>query len=427
MNICAARMLEHTKNKMYRFLRFTEKYTKVDMVYLAKGGAWLTFGNVIASGSGFLLSISFANLLPKEVYGQYKYILSIASLFSITTLQGMENAITQAVAKNNENTFVVGLKTKLRWGVAGSILSLGFSLYYGVHKNQEFSLAFLIVAVFMPFMDSFSLYSSFFNGKKEFKKIAILNIVSQIVSISAMILTVFVTAKVYWIVAAYFVPITFIRLVFIQYILRHLDRSSISDGQSVRYGRNLSLLSILATVTKSIDQVIVYTFASTTALAIYSVAVAPVKELQNVLKNIGPLSMPKLANKGLEEIQKTLLAKIFKLFFIVAVIVVLYIGTIPYFYRIFFPQYLESIRYSQLFSLNLLFYPFLLINTVLTAQMKQKELFISGLSSSVVYLILLFPLTYFYGVVGVIITYILNSLFGTLISLYLFKKAKTSS
>lgn len=419
-------MLENVRSKIYRWLRFTEKYTKVDMVYLTKGGAWLTLGNFVAGGSGFLLSVCFANLLPKEVYGQYKYILSIASLFSITTLQGMENAITQAIAKGKEKTFVAGLKTKMKWGMAGAVISLGFSLYYFIHKDVNFSLAYLVVAFFLPFMDSFSLYNSFFNGKKEFKKITILNIISQVISIASMIATVFLTTKLYWIVAAYFIPNTFIRLFFVNRILKKIDQSTACDEQSVKYGKNLSWLSVLGTITKTIDQVIIYNFVNTAALAVYSIAVAPVKELQNIVKSIDPLSLPKLAERSLVEIQKTLLAKIFKLFLIVAVIVVLYIITIPYFYQIFFPKYIDSIRYSQLFSLNLLFYPFILINTALTAHIKQKELFISGLSSSIFYLAILAPLTYLLGLSGVILTYILNNLFNTLVNLYLFKKAKAS-
>src|SRR5689334_12787395 len=71
-----------------RLLRWSERYMKTDMVYLAKGSFWLTLGQVAASASGLLLVIGFANLLPKEVYGTYKLILSLAGIIASFSLTG---------------------------------------------------------------------------------------------------------------------------------------------------------------------------------------------------------------------------------------------------------------------------------------------------------------------------------------------------
>ena len=87
--------MEKIKIKAYNLLRWSEKWTKTDMIYLARGGFWLTLGQVISSLSAFLLAIAFANLLPKETYGEYKYILSIASILAIPTLTGMAFLKTQ--------------------------------------------------------------------------------------------------------------------------------------------------------------------------------------------------------------------------------------------------------------------------------------------------------------------------------------------
>ena len=37
-------MINKIKNRIYNILRQSEKYTQTDMVYLAKGGFWLTLG-----------------------------------------------------------------------------------------------------------------------------------------------------------------------------------------------------------------------------------------------------------------------------------------------------------------------------------------------------------------------------------------------
>src|SRR5690606_14131318 len=74
----------NTWNKIRLFLihwlRQSEKYTKVDMVYLASGNFWLTTNRVVGIGTGFMLTLAFANLLPPEIFGQYKYILALAGI-----------------------------------------------------------------------------------------------------------------------------------------------------------------------------------------------------------------------------------------------------------------------------------------------------------------------------------------------------------
>ena len=57
-------MIQKIRNKAYNVLRWSEKYTKTDMLYLAKGGSWFTVGQVVSSSSVLLLAIAFANLLP---------------------------------------------------------------------------------------------------------------------------------------------------------------------------------------------------------------------------------------------------------------------------------------------------------------------------------------------------------------------------
>ena len=69
-------MINFIKEKIYKLLRKSEKWTHTDMIYLAKGGFWLTLGQIISSVSSFALAVAFANFLPKEVYGNYKYIIS---------------------------------------------------------------------------------------------------------------------------------------------------------------------------------------------------------------------------------------------------------------------------------------------------------------------------------------------------------------
>ena len=135
-------MTSNIKLRFYKLLRLSEKYTKTDMVYLTKGTFWLTLGQIISSASSFILAIAFANLLPKETYGVYKYILSIVSILNISTLSGINTAITQAVARKYEGSVIPAIKMKIYWGLFGSLASLILAGYYYFQGNITLTISF---------------------------------------------------------------------------------------------------------------------------------------------------------------------------------------------------------------------------------------------------------------------------------------------
>ena len=89
------------KAKITSFLLWSQKYTKADMLYIAKGGFWVMFGQGMNAILSLGLLVAFANFLPKETYGTYRYILSIAGMLSIFTLTGMNSAVSRSVARGS--------------------------------------------------------------------------------------------------------------------------------------------------------------------------------------------------------------------------------------------------------------------------------------------------------------------------------------
>ena len=158
-------MVKKAKKLIYNLLKKSEKFTGTDNVYIAKHGAFLTLGNIIGIISSFLLSIAFAQLLPKETFGQYKYILSIMSLLAIFSLEGMNKAIIRSVAMGIEGVFKSGLKTKIKWSLIGSILSIGLAIFFWFRGNVEFTISFLIISLFLPIIKGSASFEAYLSGK----------------------------------------------------------------------------------------------------------------------------------------------------------------------------------------------------------------------------------------------------------------------
>src|SRR5581483_9763038 len=96
-------------------LKQLEKYTKIDMLYLTRGGFWAAVSQITLSGATLLLTVAFAHYLSKDTYGQYKYILSVANILKILILSGIGGAALQSIARGYEGTLNYAFWQNIKW------------------------------------------------------------------------------------------------------------------------------------------------------------------------------------------------------------------------------------------------------------------------------------------------------------------------
>ncbi len=404
-------MINKLKTKAYNFLRWSEKYTKTDMIYLTKGGFWLGFGNIISSFSGFLLAIAFANLLPKETFGIYKYVLSIASILSIATLSGMNTAIVRAIAKGYDGTYAEALQTKIRWGMWGGLAGLFISLYYYLNGNIELTISFLIVSLFTPFMDSLNLYSAYLNGKKDFKSISNYGMSIKILSSLSIFILLLFTSNLLILLFVYFLSNTLLRLLFtILTAKKHKTDTIKKDNETISYGKHLSLVNAVNTGATQIDSILIFQFLGVVELAIYSFAMVVPEQIKSFLKNINILILPKFSENKHNITKKDLNKKILIFTAILTPFLAISILVLPFVFKIFFSNYTESVFYGQLLILSMIVFPIGSIGvSYLNAMKKQKELYQYNLFSSIT-LIGFLLLGVNFGLIGVVSAKILQRL-----------------
>ncbi len=411
------------KNSAFRSLKWLERYTKTDMIYVAKGGFWLGIGQFVASGSAFLVSLALSNLISPETFGLYKYVLSIYSLLAISTLSGMDSAVTQAISRGFDGTFIVGVREKVKWGFWGSVLSALLSIYYFSQQNSILGICFLIISAFVPFIESLDMYNSLLWAKKLFDAQSGYGVIKKIISLVSITVTVFLTKNLYILVAVYFISILIPNyFIYLRVIKKNIDNEKI-DSEAIGYGKNLSTINIIRLISNELDKILVFHYLGAVNLAIYSLAMAPTDQIKGLLKNVNSLAFPQLARRNSEEIKKVFKSRILILSGITISIVIAYIIAAPVFYKIFFPKYLDSIIYSQIISLSLVggvlisfFY------TILESQKAQKELYQYNLYESIVGILILFPFIFYFGIWGAISSRIINRIIFTVLGYNLVKK-----
>jgi O-antigen/teichoic acid export membrane protein len=418
--------MQPLKTKLYQFFRWSEKYTKTDMVYLASGGFWLGLGQFFSSLSVLLLAIAFANLLPKETYGTYQYILSMASIVGVFSLTGMNTALAQAVARGIEGIVKKAFWIQMKWGLIMFFVSLAASVYYFIQGNQILAVSFLIIGSFSPLLNSANSYSAFLNGKKDFKKITKYNIASIVSSNLLLLLTVLLTKNPLVLVLVYFASNTAINVYFylktIEAVKTERDTGQNEISETVSYGKHLSLMNIITTIAHYLDGPLVFHFLGAANLAVYSLAVAPPEQIKALFKNVSALALPKFSSQAKEAIKKTINNKVLVLGTSIAVAVLFYILIAPLAYKIFFPKYLSSVFYSQIYALSVIAITIYLPFTALLGQMATKQLYLFNFWTSLFQILLLVIFVYFWGIWGAIISRIVSRFLNLAISLILLKK-----
>ena len=419
-------MIKKLQQIIYNLLKKSEKFFQTDMIYLAKGGFWLTLGQIVSSLSSFLLAIAFANLLPKETYGTYKYVLSLVGILSIFTLSGMNTSLTRSVARGFEGSLKPILKEKIKWGSIGSLVSLGIAAYYYLNGNLTLTICFVITAVFLPLMDPLGIYVSFLNGRKNFKLSTKYQAWSRVIATILMILILIFTKNIFLILFTYFIFYTTCRFIFLKITFKKQRPNSEKELGTISYGWHLSLIKVISLIANNLDKIVLWHLLGASSLAIYSMSTAAPNQIKSFLQKIYTLIFPKFSKQKYIVLQKTIPKKapIFSGFLIITIAI--YILICPYIFKIFFPRYLESINFSKIFILSFISMPgAFFINAFLAHNMK-SEIYIIRIGVPLFKIILIFILTPIYGILGVILSYIMSGIFSLILSFILFNRKSSS-
>ena len=408
------------KYRLATLLRFSERYTKTDMVYLAKGGSWLSFGQGINMLVGFAVSLAFANFFPKESFGTYKFILSAVALIGVFSFLDIGTAVTQAVARGFGNSLRQGFRANLKWGFGVFLAGLALSGYYYIQGNTLLSFSFLAAGILTPITASPGLYGAYLMGEKDFRRSTLYGLIRNIFPAAALVSTLFFTQSLVVIIAVYFLSATLISLILYRATLHaYKEENKNEDSGLVSYAGHLGVMGIIGQVADNLDKILVFHYLGAAPLAIYAFAVAPVEQLQSGKKILNALILTKLSERSFKDLQKSAPRRVWMLSLYALVLVGIYVPLIPYFYKFFYPQYLDSVFYSQIYSLTLFGVIGSVLDSHLVAHKKKKELYISRTINPILKIALCFLLIPPFGLMGLVMTHVLVRLVNGLLSYYL--------
>lgn len=407
--------------------------SKTDVRYVLSGSFWLVLGRVLTSGIGFFVTVAFANLLNPELFGTYKYIITIAGITAALSLNGMGGAIHRSISRGEQNVIPSMFKKAIFWGLPASTICLGAGIYYLYMDNQTLGYSLIIIAATNPLLSALGMSKNFFIASGHFKLAAIYHTI-RFVSKSLVVVTVLYLSsnlesealRIVLIVFSYFISgVVFDYLTYLHSIkVMGISRDDTHSEPTLRYAKHLSLLGAAQLIVGQLDQLLLWHFSGPVALATYTIASGPTRELRTISENMNNVIFPKISQKNINDAKTTVKRRSMHFFLIYLVMVIVYIISAPHLFNWFFPQYLDAIFPSQLLALVLLFQARRLFDMILFVHSGIRDRYIVTLPSQITRVIVMIIAIPLYGIYGAIFALLAAEVVTALAIIYSYRQFK---
>lgn len=397
------------KSKFIHFLRWSEQYLKTDMVYLVQNFGWLFLGQIIATACAFITMLILANTMERADYGLYRFAIAIIILLSSFTLPGLATSFMQATASGKQQSLAAAISFRIRWGYIAAMCSFALSIYYFWQDNTTLSLMFFVASFGVCFFSVFHTSLSYLQGKKEFKTVATIQIITQAA------LLVFLSGAVFYSVNPVFLVVVYLfGSVFLQWLSYKFTSHNFAtesgrlEQETISYGKHLTLYSTLPSLILAQSGVIfVWFFLEAQEAALYSIAMIIPIEISRFSGIFAQIALPKMSSQQTDAF--ALLKKIIILTLIACIAWLLYALSAPALFTLLLPEYLDAILYSTLAMGSVVFFSKNILLSFFIAKKHNSTIRNVYTLTVIIQLLSLLLLVPSYGIVGAITAVLLAS------------------
>ncbi len=411
---------------MRKFSSLTAKvnsFFQVDTKKIIGRASYLLSSQVIGNLLSFVVAITVAHFISKDMYGTYRYLVSTVSFIGAFSLTGLSTAIVRSSARGYDHLYTSSIKRSLLWSSPAIIIGLSTSLWYFWQGNMVLGFSIALGSILFPCVQALLLFRSYLNGKEYFKALMKSNVAYSVVTSLAIIGTLLWSPSVIALICAYYISNLLVTLILTIIIRNKFKPNKDIDPEGGKLEHHMSLMNILDIGATQLDKVIIFQIEGPVEVARYIFATIIPEQLRSVVKYASTLSMPIFSSLPKEIAQSKGLFLARRLFLVTIPLVIIYIVIAPFVYKIFFPSYIEVVSYSQIFALILLFDGGI-TGTVLKAKNEVKKLYFVNISSNIIKIVLLIVLGITMGIWGVIISRIASRIISFLVSYISVQKMK---
>ena len=410
---------------MQNIMQTIQRYLRTDLYYLISGIFWFGIQQAGSMVGALIVAIAFANLLPKETYATYQYILSIFSLLAVSTITRVDDSLSISVANGFEGNMISIWKEKMKWGLLGSLAGISLAIYWYMHGNTILAALGLLCAIFVPIFEPPTIYNGYLIGKKHFRTMSLLALVNNFIHSLIIVATVLMTKNIVLIMTVYMFANCAVRTLCLWYVYALERPNTLQDPKTLTYGKKLSLVEIIATVSAQIDNILLFHYMGPVEVAAYAFIRKLPEQIKVIPKYLTTLSTPKFSTKDISDpyVKKETTRKSIVLFLTLLGAALVYIIAAPWIFYIFFRPYSEYVRLSQIFALAMpLNFGGLWFNFIETSRREDIVFKLNIISPSLRIIIIFISIKYF-GLAGLVWGFLATRFLISALRGYFFYKA----
>jgi len=255
---------------------------------------------ILSVVSTFSIAAILGRSLGTTGYGSYNFALGLIALTNILTLPGLINAVMIAQAQGEPGVLRDAIRRRKRCAFPAGLLlfALGPSPLTG---NIHIPLgSWAMLCCIFPFYSISTLVQGVFIGREEHWKLARLQAVISVGTVSAIWAVVHAGGNGVMAAAAQLLVATGAHWV----VLRSLDDHGVASQQFSKFGRDLSLLGILGTLEGRLDVVLLGVLAGPHALGHYALARTGTQVVRRLWEAVFRVVVPRWATQKTSQAYK---------------------------------------------------------------------------------------------------------------------------
>lgn len=407
------------------YIERIERRVQLDLKYFLKNTPSLLTVTIVSTVFGLISSIILTRLLSKDLYGTYLYVLTLIGTISIFSVTGMSTAVQRDASRNLDGILVEGTKIRFKWSLVGSVVLIAGGIYYLSTGDVLLGKCLLIASAFFPFLYSFDTFLNFIMGKMYFNKYALFKTIIIISNTLAILGAIIITKDIFWAITAYLISFSVVQIYLWRKTVQKDKENDSVDDESIHYGKVLTLQGTIPMLANQFDSIIIANFLGMGDLAIFTIALYIGNFATVPLDIISNLIFPKIAARGNDEGTALVFKKLKYVLALSIVICGIFAIIVPFLIPLLYSaKYQDSVFYAQIILIaTVVFSPGAVLNQMLKAQGRSREMLRILIASRVVEIALFIIMIPLLGLLGAALVRILNNLGFTLISYYIIKKS----
>ncbi len=372
-------MILEVKNNFDFLIEKIGKKIGINLSYFAKHSFGITLRYLFVGFFGVLLTVSFARISTKEIFGQFQYIISFLGIVSVFSLPGLNMLALRETANGNDGALTQSVKKSFQWSWLGVPIIIGYGIY--ILTQGEYSLGGALISggIIFPFYYASNTWYVFYEGKSNFNPVTIRVILSTIVVNLALIAGLFLKLNLVWIVVAYLGLSSVFNWIYYWEAAKRIKKAT--KPLDIKYGIACTIQKFTLSLTNTLPQIFISFMFGFELLAVFQVANLSISLISGFLSSLAATYIPLLFK------YEKLNYKKFAIFNIAIGVVVLF--GLLIFLKIFFlwfygQQYKESYNLALAFSLIVVVYPLkIFLTNYFTSKNKNNLIIFSNIIANI--------------------------------------------